>query len=75
MIDQKNNAWEALLSEICKGSLKSSIDAEEFCEMVLDEMHTCEAYESADGTPFYYEIGKAFTASGLPVVVSLGAGK
>ena len=68
--NQKNNDWEVLLREICTSSLKSSIDADEFCDTILDDMHTGEAYESADGTPFYYEIGKAYTASGLPVVVS-----
>lgn len=70
-IDQKNNDWEVLLREICTSSLKSGIDADEFCNAVLDEMHTGATYESADGTLFYYEIGKAYTTSGLPVVVSL----
>lgn len=70
-IVQKNNAWEVLLRETCEAVLKSGIDADEYTEAVLDEMHMGEAYQSPDGTPYYYEIPAIDTANGHPVVVRL----
>jgi hypothetical protein len=70
-VDEKNNQWEVLLRETCEAVLRPEHDAHGYCEAVLDEMHTGEAYESVDGTPYYYEISMWHTVSGCPVVVSM----
>ena len=55
----------------CEKHLKQGIDVDQYVDAVLDEMWRGQRYESADGTPHYYEIPKIHTRSGNPVVVRL----
>ena len=52
----------------CEKHLKQGIDVDQYVDAVLDEMWRGQRYESADGTPHYYEIPKIHTRSGNPVV-------
>jgi len=65
--------WEKLLLETCEGELKPEFNARDYSEAILNEMYTGESYESEDGTPYYYEISKYHTKSGLPVVVTMAS--
>ena len=70
-LEQTMRDWENLLLETCEEQLKPEFNAREYSEIILDKMYTGESYESEGGTPYYYEIPKRHTKSGLPVVVTM----
>ena len=65
----KNTDFAEHLHVDCEKHLKPGIDVDQYVDAVLDEMWKGQRYESADGTPHYYEIPKTHTRSGNPVVV------
>lgn len=65
----KNTDFAELLHIDCGRHLKPGIDVDQYVDAVLDQMWKGQRYESADGTPHYYEIPKIDTKSGNPVVV------
>ena len=67
----KNTDFAKNLRIDCDKHLKPGIEVDQYVDAVLDEMWKGQRYESADGTPHYYEIPKIHTRNGNPVVVSL----